>query len=117
MTGTSKSDAYFFRATSLANGTAPTASPVTMEGSVNPYRGMIKNPNTGSARMPLADEIAYTMPVLPPASSAVDDTMRSRSVGTMPRNINGGTIRAALTRTTAARGLTFSKAIVNSDAD
>ena len=57
MTGTSKSDAYFFRATSFANGNAPTASPVTMEGSVNPYRGMIKNPNTGSAMMPLADEI------------------------------------------------------------
>ena len=35
----------------------------------------------------------------------------------MPRNISGGRISAALTRITAARGLIFSKAIVNSDAD
>jgi hypothetical protein len=43
---------------SLAKGINPTASPVMMDGSVNPYRGMMKKPNTGRAMMPLAEEIA-----------------------------------------------------------
>jgi hypothetical protein len=87
-----------------------------MDGSVNPYRGIIKNPNNGRATMPLAEEIVYTLPVLVPALSAVADTLRTRNVGTMPRNSSGGRTKAMLTRMTAAPALMFAKAIVNSGA-
>src|SRR5439155_9622061 len=87
--------------------------PVTMDGPVSPYRGIMKNPNTGRATMPLAEEIAYTRPVLVPALSAVVDTLRIRNVGTMPTKSRGGRIKVRLTRTTAAPGLIFAKGIVN----
>jgi hypothetical protein len=52
------SEIYLCPAMSLPRGINPTASPMIMEGNVNPYRGMMKKPNTGRATIPLAEEIA-----------------------------------------------------------
>src|SRR5438552_14208906 len=107
------SEMYLCPAMSFTRGINPTARPVIMDGIVNPYRGMTRNPKTGSATMPLAEEMVYTTPVLLPALSALADNLRIRNVGIMPRKSRGGRIKIRLTRITAAPGVIYREAIVN----